>query len=87
MLSLAAAEGRILVTHDIKDFPPLLREWAEAGRSHAGCILVHGIDHAHFRRPLSGLDRLFRERPGHNDWVNLALVVSPAIARPPGPVR
>ena len=40
VLELAAAEGRVLVTANIKDFEPLLREWAGEGRSHAGVILV-----------------------------------------------
>lgn len=40
VLELAAAEGRVLVTANIGDFEPLLREWAGEGRSHAGVILV-----------------------------------------------
>src|SRR5215204_1763408 len=40
VLELAAAEGRVLVTANIRDFEPLLREWAGEGRSHAGVILV-----------------------------------------------
>ena len=40
VLELAAAEGRVLVTANIRDFEPLLREWADEGRSHAGVILV-----------------------------------------------
>jgi predicted nuclease of predicted toxin-antitoxin system len=40
VLSLAAAEERILVTHNIRDFPAILREWAAAEHSHAGVILV-----------------------------------------------
>lgn len=40
VLELAAAEGRILVTANIKDFEPLLREWAGESRVHAGVILV-----------------------------------------------
>jgi hypothetical protein len=40
VLKLAAAEGRILVTANIRDFEPLLREWAGESRSHAGVILV-----------------------------------------------
>lgn len=40
VLELAAAEGRILVTANIRDFEPLLREWAGESRSHAGVILV-----------------------------------------------
>jgi len=40
VLELAATEGRILVTANIRDFEPLLREWAGEGRSHSGVILV-----------------------------------------------
>ncbi len=40
VLKLAAAEGRVLVTANIRDFEPLLREWAGESRSHAGVILV-----------------------------------------------
>lgn len=40
VLELAAAEGRILVTANIRDFEPILREWAGESHSHAGVILV-----------------------------------------------
>ncbi len=40
VLELAAAEGRVLVTANIRDFEPILREWASESRSHAGVILV-----------------------------------------------
>lgn len=40
VLELSAAEGRVLVTANIRDFEPLLREWGGEGRSHAGVILV-----------------------------------------------
>src|SRR5215212_2352978 len=40
VLGLAAAEGRVLVTANVRDFEPLLREWAGEGRPHAGVILV-----------------------------------------------
>lgn len=40
VLELAAAEGRVLVTANIRDFEPLLREWAGEGMAHAGVILV-----------------------------------------------
>lgn len=40
VLELAAAEDRVLVTANIRDFEPLLREWAGESRSHAGVILV-----------------------------------------------
>ena len=40
VLELATAEGRILVTANIRDFEPLLREWAGESRPHTGVILV-----------------------------------------------
>ena len=40
VLELAATEGRVLVTANIRDFEPLLREWAGESRPHAGVILV-----------------------------------------------
>jgi predicted nuclease of predicted toxin-antitoxin system len=40
VLELATAEGRVLVTANIRDFEPILREWAGEMRSHSGVILV-----------------------------------------------
>jgi predicted nuclease of predicted toxin-antitoxin system len=40
VLELAATEGRVLVTANIRDFEPLLREWGGEGRSPSGVILV-----------------------------------------------
>jgi len=48
VLALAATEERILVTHNVADFPRILREWAASQRAHAGVILVYGIDHSEF---------------------------------------
>ena len=38
VLALAAEDARILVTRNSRDFAPLCRAWAEAGREHAGVI-------------------------------------------------
>lgn len=78
VLELAASEGRLLVTFDVKDFAPLVREWAEAGRHHAGVILVHGLDHRDFGPLLRGLERLFEARPGADDWTDLAVFLTGA---------
>jgi predicted nuclease of predicted toxin-antitoxin system len=40
VLALAASEGRVLVSANIRDFEPLLAQWTGEGRSHAGVILV-----------------------------------------------
>lgn len=40
-LSFATQQGRAILTHDTRDFLRLAATWAEAGRSHAGILLVH----------------------------------------------
>jgi hypothetical protein len=72
VLALAAAERRLLVTFDRRHFPPLLRQWAEAGQMHHGCIIVYGLDPAEFGLILRGIRRLLDERPRQEDWVDLA---------------
>lgn len=73
VLALAAAEGRILVTRNSRDFAPILREWAEAGRSHAGCILIWTLDHSQLANIVSGVARLLAERPKQEDWPDIPL--------------
>jgi Domain of unknown function (DUF5615) len=65
VLVLATEDGRILVTHNVADFPEMLREWAEAAQSHAGVILVYGIDHSELI--LRGVDRWLEARPRQED--------------------
>jgi predicted nuclease of predicted toxin-antitoxin system len=80
VLALAAIEGRILVTHDIADFPAILRSWAEGGRSHAGVILVYGIGHAEFGLIVRGIERWLGVRPRQEGWVDFPAVVDRAFA-------
>ena len=40
ILEVTSAEGRAVVTNNIKDFRPLAAEWLARGRSHGGLILV-----------------------------------------------
>jgi hypothetical protein len=39
-LQEAAAQGLTLVTYDRRTIPPLLKTWAEEGRTHGGVIFV-----------------------------------------------
>jgi predicted nuclease of predicted toxin-antitoxin system len=71
VLALAAAENRILVTHNVADFPRILREWAAAERAHAGVILVYGIDHSEFELIVRGIERWLELRPDQADWRDL----------------
>jgi predicted nuclease of predicted toxin-antitoxin system len=75
VLTTAAAERRILVTHNIRDFPAILREWAAAQRSHAGVILVYGIDHREFDVIVRGIQRCLELYPDPSGWQDLSLVV------------
>jgi predicted nuclease of predicted toxin-antitoxin system len=75
VLALAAAEERILVTRNSRDFAPLLREWAEAGRPHAGCVLIWTLKHDDFGPILEGIRRLLAERPEQSRWRDVAVAL------------
>ncbi len=75
ILNLAAAEGRILVTFNVRDFPELTREWAEAGRNHAGCAVVVGIDHSDFGLAVEILEAALSLRPAQDEWINLTFLL------------
>jgi Domain of unknown function (DUF5615) len=75
VLALAATEQRILVTHNVADFPRILREWAGAQRVHAGVILVYGIDHSEFALIVRGIDRWLEMRPEQPAWRDFPAVV------------
>jgi hypothetical protein len=76
VLALAARDERILVTFNHRDFAPLLREWAEAGGHHQGCILVFGIDHGEIGLILRGLTRLLSERNEQAAWRDITEAVT-----------
>ncbi len=75
VLALATSDGSILVTHNIADLPPLLRDWLSAGRSHTGVILVHGVDHTAYELVAGGVERWLRRLPHQEDWVDLCAIV------------
>lgn len=75
VLALAAAEGRILVTNNSRNFAPLLREWAEAGRPHGGCVLIWTLGHHEFGAILHGLRRLLAERPEQVAWQDIVMAL------------
>ena len=81
VLELAAAEGRILGSFDKGDMMSLLREWGAAGRSHAGAIIVVGLNHRHYASVLRGIEKAFELYPAHDDWVGVTVFVSPGALR------
>jgi hypothetical protein len=81
LLALATEEERVLVTSDINDFPAITRRWAEAGRTHAGCAIVAGIDHGEFAAILETIAAALAARAKQADWTDLTLFLA---RTPPG---
>lgn len=75
LLALATDENRILVTHNVKDFPDILRGWAEEGRSHAGCIVIVGIQLDQFALLIRATEAAIDAGPDQEGWVNRSLLV------------
>lgn len=70
VLELAAAEGRVLVTANIRDFEPLLREWAGERRTHAGVILVpSSVRNEAFGVLISGVGKTLADTT-QDQWVD-----------------
>lgn len=70
VLELAAAEGRVLVTANIRDFEPLLREWAGERRSHAGVILVpSSVRNEAFRVLITGVEKTLTGT-AQEEWID-----------------
>jgi len=75
VLELATKEGRILLTHNVKDFPDILRDWADEGREHTGCILLVGIQLAQFGQLIRSIEVALANAPAQQDWRNRSLFV------------
>ena len=74
VLELAAGYGRIVITHNLRHFAPIVRRWAEAGHSHAGCILIT-LSHTAYGAILRGLEEAFAARPSQEDWIDRAVFI------------
>lgn len=73
VLELAAAEQRILITRNSRDFAPLARQWAEAQRSHAGLMLIWTLDHSQFAEIAAGVERQLAQRPAQGRWRDITV--------------
>jgi hypothetical protein len=69
VLALAAEEARVVITHNVRHFAPIVRRWAEAHRSHAGVILVT-LPHGAYGAILRGLEQAFAVRRSQEDWID-----------------
>jgi hypothetical protein len=70
LLGIATNEGRIMVTFNVADFARITTEWAAASRSHAGCLLIIGIDPAEFGLILRVIEHAVSARPDQKAWID-----------------
>jgi len=71
VLALAVEEERIVITHNLRHFVPIVRTWMEARRAHQGVVLVT-LAHTDYGAILRGLERAFAARPDQDEWVDHA---------------
>ena len=70
LLRLAKKEGRILVTSNIGDFMEHTTEWAHAGESHTGVIMVvYQATRARFGVLIRGIEELL-EGTSQEQWTD-----------------
>lgn len=70
ILALAATEARILITCNVKDFARITGERAAAGKRHAGCLMIVGIDHAQYGLILRVIAAALSHRPAQETWID-----------------
>lgn len=78
LLALAAADQRIFITFDVKDFSVIARRWAEARREHTGCAIIVGIDHGEFGTIIEVIERELQARHAPSDWIDRTLYIARA---------
>lgn len=72
LLELSAAEDRIILTFNVRDFPRIVGEWAESGKHHAGVLLFMNLDHRQFGEILRMVDAALAARPEQQNWRDYA---------------
>ena len=72
LFAVAQEQRRITLTHNTHDFPDILREWADAGRLHHGCIISTVPTNA-YGEMQRRLERWFRLYPSQRDWIDRAV--------------
>jgi hypothetical protein len=72
LFAVAQEQRRLVLTHNTHDFPDILREWADAGRRHHGCI-ISAVPTNAYREMEQRLERWFRLCPSPDDWIDRAV--------------
>jgi len=68
LLELATLDERILITRNSRDFAPICRTWAEAGRDHTGVILIWTLSHRQYGQIVRGVEQWLEQIPSPAAW-------------------
>ncbi|HEX2304609.1 MAG TPA: DUF5615 family PIN-like protein [Gaiella sp.] len=71
VLLFAAADGRVLVTRNARDFAPLARAWADTGRPHAGHLFVWSRETDEFGSLVDEISEALAAVGDQDVWVDL----------------
>ncbi len=71
VLVSAAADGRVLVTRNARDFVPLARDWAEARQRHAGLLLIWSRETDEFASLVDEIAEALTTVGDQRTWLNL----------------
>jgi hypothetical protein len=74
LFAVAQEQRRVTVTHNAHDFPDILREWGDVGRSHHGCVISFLPTNA-YGEIERRLDRWFELYPAQDDWIDRAVIL------------
>ncbi|MGH2809768.1 MAG: hypothetical protein ACRDIA_02675, partial [Actinomycetota bacterium] len=67
------------VTFNVRDFPRIVGEWAQAGRSFTGCAVIVGIGTNEFGLVVKRVQAALQSRPAQESWKDLLVFVSRGI--------
>jgi hypothetical protein len=70
VLEHAAADDRLLVTRNARDFVPIARDWADAERRHAGLLVIWSRETDEFGSLVEEIDAALAAVGDHAAWVD-----------------
>ncbi|HEU0248332.1 MAG TPA: DUF5615 family PIN-like protein [Gaiellaceae bacterium] len=75
VLEPAAAEGRVLVTRNAKDFDRITRRWASREQAHAGVLLIWTRETDEFGSLVTDILAALESVGGHDAWIDVVLAI------------
>ncbi len=75
VLELAAAESRVLITRNAKDFDHITRRWASREQRHAGVLLIWTRETDEFGSLVAEILATLETVGAQDTWVDLVLAI------------